>query len=168
MKRTVLFLLAAACILAFSACGSKDAVPQTAADQQQSSDSSTDTDADENKSWSEQDIAAMFSLVQEAGWQYTDCVVIPDRAGGRVGAVLFRDDEKQSSNVAFFAADGSYQQCGTSAALAAEPDFTYLGNGAVTFKLETAEGTVYNYTLTISISGSAVNFTAEDDLARQQ
>ena len=38
--------------------------------------------------------------------QYIDCVLIPDHASDRVGAVLFRNDKEQSSNVAFFDADG--------------------------------------------------------------
>ena len=47
-----------------------------------------------------------------------------------------------------------------------EPDFQYLGDGAVTFKLETEDGTIYNYTLTISIDGGNVNFKAEDNLPK--
>lgn len=106
----------------------------------------------------------MFSLVQETDWEYIDCVLIPDHASDRVGAVLFRNDKEQTSNVAFFDADGYFQQCGTYARMSDEPDFQYLGGGAVTFKLETEDGIIYNYTITISIDGSNVNFKAEDDL----
>lgn len=108
----------------------------------------------------------MFSQVKETDWEYIDCVLIPDHASDRVGAVLFRDDKKETSNVAFFDADGYFQQFGTYAKMSAEPDFTYLGDGVATFKLETDDGTIYNYTLTISIDGSNVNFKAEDDLPK--
>ena len=47
-----------------------------------------------------------------------------------------------------------------------ETDFQYLGGGAVTFRLETEDGIIYNYTITISIDDSNVNFKAEDDLPK--
>ena len=118
------------------------------------------------KIWSEQDIVSMFSLVQETDWEYIDCVLIPDHASDRVGAVLFRNDKEQTSNVAFFDADGYFQQYGTYARMSDEPDFQYLGGGAVTFRLETEDGIIYNYTITISIDDSNVNFKAEDDLPK--
>ena len=83
---------------------------------------------------------------------------------GRVGAVLFWDSQKETTNVAFFDAEGDYQQCGTYAKTAAEPGFTYLGEGTVTFRLETEEGAIYSYTLTLSIDGGDVTFKAQDDL----
>ena len=55
---------------------------------------------------------------------------------------------------------------GRYARMSDEPDFQYLGGGAVTFKLETEDGIIYNYTITISIDGSNVNFKAEDDLPK--
>ena len=55
---------------------------------------------------------------------------------------------------------------GTYARMSDEPDFQYLGGGAVTFKLETEDGIIYNYTITISIDDSNVNFKAEDDLPK--
>ena len=60
----------------------------------------------------------------------------------------------------------SYTHLGTYARMSDEPDFQYLGGGAVTFKLETEDGIIYNYTITISIDGSNVNFKAEDDLPK--
>ena len=118
------------------------------------------------KTWSEQDIASMFSDIAEEEWEYVDGIQMPDHASGRIGSVLFRDNTQGTSNVAFFDSQGYSQQCGTDAELAVEPDFTYLGNGAVTFKLKTEDGVTYNYTLTISVDGENVYFKAEDDLAR--
>ena len=63
-------------------------------------------------------------------------------------------------------ADGYFQQYGTYARMSDEPDFQYLGGGAVTFRLETEDGIIYNYTITISIDDSNVNFKAEDDLPK--
>ena len=55
----------------------------------------------------------MFSHAQETDWEYIDCVLIPDHASDRIGAVLFWNDKEETSNVAFFDADGYFQQCGT-------------------------------------------------------
>ena len=46
-----------------------------------------------------------------------------------------------------FDADGYFQQYGTYARMSDEPDFQYLGGGAVTFKLETEDGIIYNLSL---------------------
>ena len=166
MKRVLIFILMTVCILEMSSCGSKDAMPKTSDSVSNPVQNAETSKLNEEKNWSEQDIASMFSHAQETDWEYIDCVLIPDHASDRIGAVLFRDHKKETSNVAFFDADGSFQQCGTYAKMPAEPDFTYLGDGAVTYKLETEDGTIYHHTLTISIDGSHVNFKAEDDLPK--
>ncbi len=158
MKRMLIFVLTIACILGVSGCGSRGIVTETSAPASNPN----------GTSWSEQDITSMFSQVKETDWEYIDCVLISDYASDCVGALLFWDDKKETSNVAFFNADGYYQQCGTYAKMSAKPDFTYLGDGSVTFKLETEDGTIYNYTITISIDGNNVNFKAEDDFPKQQ
>lgn len=166
MKRALIFILMTVCILEMSSCGGKDAMLKTSDSVSNPVQNEDTSNPNGEKIWSEQDIASMFSHVQETDWEYIDCVLIPDHASDRIGAVLFWNDKKQTSNVAFFDADGCFQQYGTYAKMSAEPDFMYLGDGAVTFKLETEDGTIYNYTLTISIDGSNVNFKAEDDLPK--
>ena len=166
MKSVLIFILMTVCILEMSSFGSKDAMPKTSDSVSNPVQNADTSNLNEEKIWSEQDIASMFSHAQETDWEYIDCVLIPDHASDRIGAVLFWDDKQQTSNVAFFDADGCFQQCGTYAKMSVEPDFMYLGDGAVTFKLETEDGTIYNYTLTISIDGSNVNFKAEDDLPK--
>lgn len=123
---------------------------------------------EKTKEWSEQEILTMFESARTENWDVIDCVLMPDNAYGLVGAVLFFDDEKGTTNVAFFDKDGYYQQCGTYAKSSAEADFLYLGNGAVSYKLMTDDDIVYNYVLTISIDGDSVHFKAEDDLMKQQ
>lgn len=105
----------------------------------------------------------MFSKVKETDWEYIDCELMPDHASDCVGAVLFWDAQRGTSNVAFFDADGFYQLSGVYEKMPDQPDFTYLGDGAVTFRLETENGTIYHYTLTISIHDSDVYFKAEAD-----
>ena len=104
----------------------------------------------------------MFSQGKKAAWEYVDCVLISDHASDCVGAVLFRDNQEETSNVAFFHADEAYQQCGTGVKLFANLDFTYLGDGTVTFKLVAEDGINYNHTLTISVDDNHVSFKAED------
>lgn len=166
MKIVLIFVLMTVCILGMSSCGSKDAMPKTSDSVSNPVQNAETSKLNEEKNWSEQDIASMFSHAQETDWEYIDCVLIPDHASDRIGAVLFWNDKNQTSNVAFFDADGYFQQCGTYAKMSVEPDFMYLGDGAVTFKLETEDGTIYNFTLTISIDGGNVYFNAEDDLPK--
>ena len=68
----------------------------------------------------------MFSSIAKEEWVYEECVVIPDYASDRVGAVLFQDNTRGTSDVAFFDSEGYFQQCGTHAELADKPNFTYV------------------------------------------
>ena len=113
MKRALLFIFMTVCVLGMSACSSKDAMPETSDSASNPVQNTDISNLNGGKIWSEQDIVSMFSLVQETDWEYIDCVLIPDHASDRVGAVLFRNDKEQTSNVAFFDADGYFQQYGT-------------------------------------------------------
>ena len=167
MEKVLICIFMTVFILGISSCGRKESVPETpdpAAGAIQNADTGPLT---VEKTWAQEDIASMFSHVQETDWDYIDCVLTPDSACGRVGAVLFWNGRNETSNVAFFDADGFYQPCGVYAGMPTEPDFKYLGDGAVTFKLKTDEDATYNYTLTISMDDGNVHFKAEDDLAKQ-
>lgn len=119
---------------------------------------------DDANSLSEQDIISVFTEVREPEWEYVDCAIFPDLAYGQIGAVLFWDNKKETSSVAFFDENGCFQQCGTYARMAGNPDFTYLGNGKVTYQMQTDTGEIYTYVLMISIDGNGVHFVAEDNL----
>ncbi len=157
MKKIYLFLLISLCITGIFACNNQEHSSDPATNMQK-------TIQQEEKTWSEQDLRSMFSNITRTDLEYIDCVLMPDHASDRVGAVLFRNNTHGTSNVAFFDADGYFQQCGTYAQTADEPNFTYLGDGAVTFQLKAEDNTVYNYTLTLSIEGNGVYFKAEDNL----
>ncbi len=167
MNRVLIFILTAVCVLGLSSQSRKDSVPETSDFVSIPVQSMETGNPNEGKSWTEQDVTLMFSRVRETDWEYIDCVLMPDHASDRIGAVLFWNDKEKTSSVAFFNADGFYHQCGTYARLSEKPDFTYLGDGAVTFKLESDDGTIYHFTITISIEGSNVNFKTEDDLPKQ-
>ena len=157
MKKIYYFLLISLCITGVFACSNQDHSSDPATNMQE-------TVQQEEKTWSEQDLRSMFSNIKGTDLEYIDCVLMPDHASDRVGAVLFRNNTSKTSEVAFFDANGYFQQCGTYAVTADEPNFTYLGDGAVTFRLKSKNGTMYNYTLTLSIEGNGVYFKAEDDL----
>lgn len=161
MKKILAIILTVVFILSLPSCGSKNAESGFALDKSTVIQNSID-----ENNWTEQDIISMFYRGREIDWEYIDCVLISDYASNCVGAVLFRDNGEKTSNVAFYNADGYCQQCGTFAKMAVEPDFTYLGDGTVTFKLEMEDAAVYNFILTISIDGSNVNFIAEDDFSK--
>ena len=163
MKKFAVSVLALFCAVSVAACTGK-AVPQ---DTTPINKNTENIGLDEEKALSEQEVKDMFNNLNSADdFTYLDCVLIPDKASDRVGAVLFEDETKETTNVAFFDADGYVQQCGTYAKAADDPEFTYLGDGTVTFKLKTEDNVIYNYTLTISIDGMNVNFTAKDDLQK--
>jgi len=150
-------------MLGISSCGRKVETPDSAAGSIQNADASP---LIAERIWDREDIVSMFSRAREADWDYIDCVLTPDSAYDRVGAVLFWNGGNETSNVAFFDADGYYQMCGVDARMPAEPDFKYLGDGTVTFQLETDENVIYSYTLTISMDDGHVHFKAEDDLSK--
>lgn len=118
-----------------------------------------------DKEWTQQDIKTLFiGKSNNANWEIEDCVVTSDFAFDRVGVVLYTDNEKKTSNVAFLSEDGYYQTCGVFAKTYFESELTYWGNGEVTFNLQTEEGIAYNCKITLSIEDSCVNFVVEDDL----
>ena len=45
-----------------------------------------------------------------------------------------------------------------------DADFAYLGDGAVTFRLQSDDAAEYDYTLTLEKTGEGVNWTAKDSL----
>ena len=131
-------------------------------------DIETTTSHDEESIWREQDIMNMYYSMTngEIGVEYLDCVLMPDNAGGRIGAVLFEDTKEGTTNIAFFNAEGYSQQCGVYAKVADAPDLTYLGEGVVTFKLVTDEHIVYNCNISIAVDDSDVEFVITDDLQK--
>lgn len=170
MKRVFVLLLAIACIFAASGCKSGSTMTETSTYTSNDTvpETTIHTSSPSMSDWSEQDIMAMFSQVKKSDWQYIDCVLIPDYASNRIGAVLFWDDTEGKSSVAFFDADGYYQQCGVYAKVSSDPGFTYLGDGSVTYKLEKEDGTTYNCTLAISTDGDNVQFKVEADPLTQK
>ena len=119
------------------------------------------------KSWTKEEIHLLFTAAghdKSPSVTFIDSVVIPDLAYGRVGAVLFTDDEMQTAKVMFLDADGNGQTAGPCAKPCAESELTYCGDGTVSFRLETEEGTTYTYWLSLAIDGSHVKFSARDNL----
>ena len=47
---------------------------------------------------------------------------------------------------------------------AQDAGFAYLGDGKVTFRLQTDDAAEYDYTLTLEKTGEGVNWTAKDSL----
>ncbi len=161
MKKTAIFLILLLSIPGISGCGGSQnpASAVTAEEVMTSAENGGDTD---EKNWSRQEILSMFENVKEDCWSVAGCVPISDDAYDRVGAVLFYDSETETSNTAFFDEEGNYQMCGVSAKIYSEPDFTYHGDGVVTFYLEAEEGSAYRCKIAFSADGSEVFFVRED------
>lgn len=117
------------------------------------------------KAWTKEKLRSLFAdKTKDHDWEIVDCAIISDLASGRVGAILFLDHEKQTVNAAFLDEEGLYQMCGILAPLYSEHGFTYLGNGTVSFRLQTEEGDAYGCRITFSSENGNVNFVVEDDL----
>ena len=58
-------------------------------------------------------------------------------------------------------AAGNMQHCGVEAELADSSEFTYLGNGEVTFKVCSKDGTSYTQKISFSVDEEKVNFVSE-------
>lgn len=171
MKKPLPFLLVFVLALTLSGCfGGRNDSRSTGEDHGSNGswDHSASCSLKEEAEWSEQDVAAMFTAVKEADWTYIDCVLMPDKAYNRVGAVLYWDEVRGTSMVAFFDGEGNYVQAGPQSKAPDGAELTYLGNGAVTFPQAKEDGTVYNFTLTLSIDGDHVHFEAEDDLPKKK
>ena len=170
MPKSKIFCLIFAVALMISACGRQASMPR----ERETSSPSMETVPESSclftepvpeKVWTEQEIASMFyRMNQEGKLEYIDCVLVSDKASDRVGAVLFWNPDEETTNVAFYDEDGFANRCGVYAKPAPDSDFEYLGDGKVTFQLETEDGVIYRHALTISVDGSDVFFVSEDDL----
>ncbi len=164
MKKSGVLFLSFICALLMSACGKEESL---LAESVSDSSRSAESVSNEDEIRSEEEIVSMFeNMNQDGSLEYIDCVPVSDKAGDRIGAVLFWNPDKETTNVAFFAADGTAQQCAIAAKTASNPDFEYLGDGKVTFQMETDSGVLYHQTVTISVDGSSVRFISEDDLQK--
>lgn len=163
MKKVSIILFLFLYTISITACTNKE-VSQAPSSSEY--DIETTTSHDEESIWREQDIMNMYYSMTngEIGLEYLDCVLMPDNAGERIGAVLFEDTKEGTTNIAFFNAEGHAQQCGVYAKAADAPDLTYLGEGEVTFKLETDEHIIYNCNISIAVDDSDVEFVITDDL----
>ena len=89
------------------------------------------------------------------------CIGMFDFAYDRVGVILYTDSKEGYIHVAFMDAAGNMQHCGVEAELADSSEFTYLGNGEVTFKVCSKDSTSYTQRISFSVDEERVNFVSE-------
>ncbi len=167
MKRVVLFWIMLFCLFGTVGCTSNETAEDSSKTIIENPQNTENDSPDLKHTWTKQEISSLFIKNAKDSWRMIDCTPIPDYAYDKIGAVLYWDNESETSNVAFIDADGHNQCCGVYAKTNADAGFTYLGNGKVTFFLQSEEGTTYNCNVTLSIDGSNVHFTVEDDLTKQ-
>ena len=130
---------------------------------------SKDTDVDFNemkeesvgKKWTMHEIAELFKMKADTECTLVTCASMFDFAYDRVGVILYTDSKEGDIHVAFMDAEGNMQHCGVEAELLDSPEFTYLGNGEVTFKVCTKDGTSYTQKIFFSVDEEKVNFVSE-------
>lgn len=113
------------------------------------------------KEWTTQEIAELFKIKADADCTLVTCTGMFDFAYDRVGVILYTDSKEGYIHVAFMGAEGNMQHCGVEAELADSLEFTYWGNGEVTFKVCSKDGTSYTQKISFSVDEERVNFVSE-------
>ena len=163
MKRLFVFILALSCLLTISACNAKERLKDFSATTSKNVSNIKETDLTASNDWTEQKVIEMFRNTMDDSWNIIDCVLLHDNAYDRIGALLYWDSEKETTNVAFLDATGFSKSCGVYAKTSSNAQFTYLGNGEVTFVLELQNEQIYNCKITLLVDGNNVNFTVDTD-----
>lgn len=158
MKKTMLMLLSL-CLCILSGCAET-----AAAGENLPPVGSTVIETTEASARTEAEIIALFKnsptdFVRDAA--AVDAVAVTDGAFDLVGAVLHTLPDREESWVAFLDAEGNAFSTGICAKIAPEPELTYCGNGAVSLKLVSDDGTSLLFTVSISIQGDGVSYKIE-------
>ena len=116
--------------------------------------------------WSEAEIKNTFAqrYPMSEGTEIIDCEVISDGAAERAGAVLLKDADTGMAEVAFMDMEGYFKKIGLSARPAPEPEFTYMGNGVVTFRLLTDEGESYTSEIVFTKKDNEIKYVRKDSM----
>lgn len=165
MKRMFALLLSALFALTLAGCGGEEptvSAPAPTSAPPASEQSETASQSETSRTWTEEEVLELYEAEREENWEMADCVTFYDQSSGLVGAVLFRNSDTQTAGVAFLGADGSCRMGGTDAPLADEPEFEYMGDGTVTFKVKGEDGKVRSHTMSITIEGVNVTFKSVD------
>lgn len=113
------------------------------------------------KEWSIQEITSLFSEHAEPDWKLADGISVYDFAYERVGVILYTESDTEYVNIAYMDAEGVMHHCGIEAVLDENPEFTYHGNGEVTFNVRSEDGKKYTQKITFSRDRESVNFVSE-------
>ena len=111
--------------------------------------------------WSIQEIEALFLAKAESDWKFIKCVEAYDFAYERVGVVLYIENDTEYVNIAFMDEDGIMPHCGIEAVLDENIEFTYHGNGEVTFNVCSKDGMKYKQKIVFSKYDDEINFVSE-------
>ena len=117
-----------------------------------------------NDVWSREQIKDIFLNKAEPDWELLDLVSMDDFAYDRVGVVLYKEHDTEFLNIGFMDKEGWIQPCGIEAVPDDNPEFTYHGNGEVTFYVRSNEGVRYKQKITFSADDDGVKFVSESIL----
>ena len=111
--------------------------------------------------WSIKEIETLFLNNRESEWNLIECVSVYDFAYDRVGVVLFTKRDTECINVAFMDGEGTMPYCGVEAVLDENIEFTYHGNGEVTFNVWLNDEVKYKQRIVFSKYNDEVKFVSE-------
>lgn len=110
----------------------------------------------------EEEILDLFAKTEHGDYPVLDCVPVTDGAYDMVGVVLYWDEERASTIVAFLDAEGYSHEAGVVARTVDPPKLTYVGDGTVVFLLEKEDGSTTNYAMSVSINDEGIHFKAQE------
>ena len=111
--------------------------------------------------WSIKEIETLFLNNRESEWNLIECVSVYDFAYDRVGVVLFTKRDTECINVAFMDGEGTMPYFGVEAVLDENIEFTYHGNGEVTFNVWLNDEVKYKQRIVFSKYNDEVKFVSE-------
>ena len=123
---------------------------------------------DAAREWTKQEIAELFKTKVDTDCTLIACTSMFDFAYDRVGVILYTDSKEGYIHVAFMDKDGNMQHCGVETELADSPEFTYLGNGEVAFRVCSKDGEKYIQKISFSVDEERVNFVTGTDIDKIQ
>lgn len=171
MKKFITLCAASAIALSLCACKSQPAATPTVLEPSETT--SAETEVIEAKTYTLDDIKAVFNNDKAfEGCEITDCVIAEDRAYGLIGVIQYTAKDGNPAWLAFVKEDSSSAvglDADGGSIIAKDSVLTYIGNGVVALSLEnTKTGEISDCTMAYSYDEETnhTNFEANANIRK--
>ena len=158
MKKICKFILTASLMLAIVGCNKSNI----------GNNSSLDTNVtDTTNNLTVEDVKQLFQI-KNKDVEIIDCVLSADQAYDMAGVLLYEERQEFNENdvvtyVVFVRKDGVCSKTGVMAKVWPESEFSYKGNGTVSFRVDAGDGKSYRQVISVSIDGPDVKFVSKSE-----